>query len=1548
MSYIQPQNSNRVNSIKQKFESASPSPERDNSSEKKRDDEKVKESLCRTLSASPVVLRKNLKLQVTRQLSNPGRNIKRSPAFRGDKLARTKNLHSPTKERIVSLVDKNVKLFEDKPEYGKLGKVKKKSRYNEHEMGYDDVDSIMLSDNLNRELHDNGGYGRLLPREKEKPKGSRSQSSERLGNREISPASRATNEQRIDSVRTTVISRHKNISAISEGIRDENDDSESPLDRHEIRKNNSTEVCLKLDKFTKNGVEYTKVMKPKHNQFNEQKTNNDVSTHKYSKDNDNEDYNDEICDIREELSRRKSKVRENDNESSPLASKNKLFGVASRHSKNSSEAGRIIDLFANSKDSPSAQTNLDFVPVKDIILRDKRHNLTSRKSSILGASPPMFENKLTDTLKAALKAPLPSGPPPKKPPRTFAHSPTTNRSPVDDYEEVNGFWQKKKFEINQSVGQNVSDTTAQKINSFLHDAGTQHLKRRNCVKNRKDTRFNYPNSGNIEHSDFPDQEKMPSVPQRVPTLDSLLYRIRGRSEESSDVIKDVDNSTDYEPIAVPDLNSENNISIPLSKLCIQSGKESDAEKSFSPSDSSPAREKSFPSTGALNDSASSEENSSSPLNISYSPKKFKTSPIRSFGSLNSRSRTSRDSKEMLEKLEHVLIQHQKACGPRVIVPRQDKTDLGITTSPKVKVEVEEDTENSNVTRHREIFQKTLSRTLEEGGRLGPLPNVPSAPERSRNLGFDCLPLLNCAGNSSIYEQIQNPDFKTYLTDTKNSRSNSLRRSENIYSKFGHAITHNSQFYVADSMENSLNFTNPDPYDTLLVSPASKRLSSELTTFSDAKKHVTNASNKEEHVYAEPFTFNKNFSTDITGLKSATSSPRVERRFGINKREDSPKSFPKGAELHYMCTPIPTACVETNNNHIENEFAMTNNRHENNVPKKSLLKLAILTRPSPDKFDKTKIEQLLDQAFGQPVMAGSQTPTDSNTSSDTDSLASSTSITEEYSTFSEKLQVFKEKQKPFRPSKAELHRSQTDKRKHYVRRVSSKFSERKEGPVVSKLVDNLFEVCLLVEINLSTRKPYVKDQYPIHAKPPAWIEYFCFPDGLDWPPLESDQNLAYTFVLTDEKGNRRYGHCRRVRPEGAPVCLPLAYCLITKHRASGFYAKLLDELESRHGQPDVARRNFIEQLYNSRMPEAGQVLRFKPIVTETEEDCDGSSSGADSPTFNNNVVLGNKFTNSYGQTRSIGMPKLTTAALLHHEKSKGTEDSLNDRESTNDEYTIVRLDDHRLEERDMSQLFDAVSVKVLLLLFASLLLERKVILICSKLSKLSSCVEALQSLLYPFNWPHPFVPILPNIPEFSEIPQAPSPFVIGILKQRNGITIEITPMEDGIIVDLDSSKVISAVGDESSILPSRLQKGLKSALQLVSNNTKTGDGSRNFLVSEAFLRVFVETCAHCDSHIVTQQDGKIVFEKESFVKAGPSRGTQYFLEWFVETTMFNQFIHDRILKMEGLNLPCVDHMKLFDQRVAEYSKAADKNSQSKKGFGKKKTLGDRFKDLTNFN
>lgn len=77
------------------------------------------------------------------------------------------------------------------------------------------------------------------------------------------------------------------------------------------------------------------------------------------------------------------------------------------------------------------------------------------------------------------------------------------------------------------------------------------------------------------------------------------------------------------------------------------------------------------------------------------------------------------------------------------------------------------------------------------------------------------------------------------------------------------------------------------------------------------------------------------------------------------------------------------------------------------------------------------------------------------------------------------------------------------------------------------------------------------------------------------------------------------------------------------------------------------------------------------------------------------------------------------------------------------------------------------------LFECMLLEKKIILISSKISRLSSCINALAAIVYPFSWQvrnalinfltrkHVFIPILPkNLIEFVE---APMPYIIGMLE-----------------------------------------------------------------------------------------------------------------------------------------------------------------------------------------
>ncbi|KAJ9593008.1 hypothetical protein L9F63_015327, partial [Diploptera punctata] len=426
---------------------------------------------------------------------------------------------------------------------------------------------------------------------------------------------------------------------------------------------------------------------------------------------------------------------------------------------------------------------------------------------------------------------------------------------------------------------------------------------------------------------------------------------------------------------------------------------------------------------------------------------------------------------------------------------------------------------------------------------------------------------------------------------------------------------------------------------------------------------------------------------------------------------------------------------------------------------------------------------------------------------------------------------------------------SEERKVYVRRVSSRMYHRvRSTSTTPSAFPHLFQCILLVGLNLDSgdkkvKVPYIKTKYPLDADVPPHIEHLCFPDAKDWPPPVSNTSSvtgassideqSYSLVITSETGGRRFGYCRRVLPEGSNICLPLAYCIISPFRASGFYYKILAELESRHGQPEWLQAAFIKELYSCQFPAPGQGLRLSTANTSY---------------------------NTAGPVCSM----VTTV--------------------------VRRPLDSRLEERDLTQLFSALPVPVLLQLFGSLLLERKVILISNSLSRLSSCVEALQSILYPFSWQHTLIPVLPT--SLLDICLSPTPYIVGILRGRDASAIP-GPIDESLMIDLDEARILQGVGDEASILPTRLRRCLKVALQLVTNTTQPRDASRNVLISEAFVRMFVEVCGHYRNHIVTQQDGLKVFEKESFIKAVTSQSMRLFLEWFTETAMFCAFMESHL-------------------------------------------------------
>ncbi|KAJ3426391.1 c-myc promoter binding protein [Anaeramoeba flamelloides] len=138
-------------------------------------------------------------------------------------------------------------------------------------------------------------------------------------------------------------------------------------------------------------------------------------------------------------------------------------------------------------------------------------------------------------------------------------------------------------------------------------------------------------------------------------------------------------------------------------------------------------------------------------------------------------------------------------------------------------------------------------------------------------------------------------------------------------------------------------------------------------------------------------------------------------------------------------------------------------------------------------------------------------------------------------------------------------------------------------------------------------------------------------------------------------------------------------------------------------------------------------------------------------------------------------------------------------------SLPKEKDLPLADVDFRLLFSTLSLENIVLIWTSLLLEKKLLFISRSLEYLTPCIHALQHLIYPFNWPYPFIPILPL--SFTEVFESPVPYLIGCLSSV--LEIEF-PQNDEIIIDLDSNHIISK--EPILSLPNRIhQKLLKGLL-----------------------------------------------------------------------------------------------------------------------------------------
>uniref|UniRef100_A0A9J8A3Z7 DENN domain containing 2C n=2 Tax=Cyprinus carpio TaxID=7962 RepID=A0A9J8A3Z7_CYPCA len=355
-----------------------------------------------------------------------------------------------------------------------------------------------------------------------------------------------------------------------------------------------------------------------------------------------------------------------------------------------------------------------------------------------------------------------------------------------------------------------------------------------------------------------------------------------------------------------------------------------------------------------------------------------------------------------------------------------------------------------------------------------------------------------------------------------------------------------------------------------------------------------------------------------------------------------------------------------------------------------------------------------------------------------------------------------------------------------------------------------------------------------------IPKFCFPDCQDWRPSSDHNSETFSFVLTGEDGSRLFGYCRKILPSGKGKRLPEVHCIISRLGCFNLFSKILEEVERRREISPALVHPFMHSVMEAPFPAPGRTITVKSFL----------------PGSGNEVL------------------------------------------------TLCRPVDSRLEHVDFESLLQCLSVTRLLQVFASLLLERRVIFIADKLSVLSRCAHSALALLYPFTWQHTFVPVLPA--SMLDICCSPTPFVMGALSPS---------LPEVLDMPIEEVSHFEGLGDEDCILPGKLQAALQEILEnreeILEQNTRDRKGDLNTLVSEAFVWFFVELVGHYSLYMSdTGPRGTRELQSDTFRKSHPSRGVRQFLQLFMDTQMFAGFIHDRELRKGGVK-------GLFELRAAEY-------------------------------
>uniref|UniRef100_A0A673M4A2 DENN/MADD domain containing 4A n=1 Tax=Sinocyclocheilus rhinocerous TaxID=307959 RepID=A0A673M4A2_9TELE len=194
-------------------------------------------------------------------------------------------------------------------------------------------------------------------------------------------------------------------------------------------------------------------------------------------------------------------------------------------------------------------------------------------------------------------------------------------------------------------------------------------------------------------------------------------------------------------------------------------------------------------------------------------------------------------------------------------------------------------------------------------------------------------------------------------------------------------------------------------------------------------------------------------------------------------------------------------------------------------------------------------------------------------------------------------------------------------------------------------------------------------------------------------------------------------------------------------------------------------------------------------------------------------------------------------------------------------------------------------------------EHKILVHSLRPAVLTSVTEALVSMIFPFHWPCPYIPLCPLA--LADVLSAPCPFIVGVDSRYFDL---YEPPTDISCVDLDTNTITHKEERRSltwKILPRKACKHLINTLNSLHQQLDEGYlETLELEIQEAFLRFMAAILKGYRSYLlpITQApsekatDASSLFDSQGFLKSR-DRSHQKFYSLMTKTQMFIRFIEE---------------------------------------------------------